>query len=170
MKVESTARRALTLGLLAICAFVPVAWSSPCHAAMNVVLGDSNSEWSPPDKSATSWPRLLFDEDYTDRAFGGASTYHRANDCTEERCWWTENTGVEDVWWIMLGTNDLTDEPETTAEDYMSNMLEIIGLIPAMDIHERLGVDEQDGSTESTESTGALGWHRTIVRGRPLGS
>jgi lysophospholipase L1-like esterase len=97
----------------------------------HVVLGDSNS--TPRGDDWQAWPELLFDGDYVNKAGGGVSTYRVVKACARP-CWWIDRTSEDDTWWIMLGTNDLLDDPDSTPERYEANMRAIIAKIPARDV------------------------------------
>jgi len=101
--------------------------------ATNVVLGDSNSTPRPNDFPV--WPELLFGDDHINHSFDGMSTYDALRVCEPDECWWLNGTSEDDVWWILLGTNDLRVNPDSTAWLYGENMLAIIDLIPAREIH-----------------------------------
>ncbi len=134
--MHRAARAADTLEWIARCLFAAtmlafVAATPSALAATNVVLGDSNS--TPNGDDWYAWPELLFGDHYINKTHGGVSTYDILAGCVEE-CWWLKGTSEEDVWWIMLGTNDLADDPDTTAQRYAENMLAILALIPSQDI------------------------------------
>jgi len=118
--------------LAAIVVAILIAPALPAFAA-NVVLGDSNS--TPRPNEFPTWPELRFGDDHLNRSFGGMSTYDALRVCKPWECWWLNGTSVDDVWWILLGTNDLRVNPDTTAQLYAQNMLKIIDLIPAREIH-----------------------------------
>lgn len=116
---------AMTLATLTAC-------SGGGSSGTNVVLGDSNS--TPRGDDWDAWPELLFGDDYVNKAGGGVSTHRVVAACTGTPCWWIDRSSEEDVWWIMLGTNDLFVDPESTADRYAENLRTIVEAIPARDI------------------------------------
>ncbi len=128
--VERAAAR-LAAALLAACLAACGATEAPREGGTNVVLGDSNS--TPRTDDWQAWPELLFGDDYVNKARGGLSTHQVVDACTEP-CWWIDRTDENDVWWIMLGTNDLVVDPASSPERYEANLRAIIARIPAREI------------------------------------
>ena len=132
-------RRRIAGGLAAAVCWIPlglvlVIVSVPAHAWAGVVrvLGDSLSQ--PPDDGGPSWSELAFGEAAVTWAVGGASTDTYLAGCDPD-CYWLGGAHESDVWWILIGSNELARNPDATAETYRANLLSIIDLIPSEEVH-----------------------------------
>jgi len=103
----------------------------PATAGTNRVLGDSISLGF--YAGITPWPVRAFGEDQFTWAIAGASAGSYVANCRPD-CPWLTGAAPDDVWWIMVGTNELDRDPSATVESYGRNLLRIIELIPSQDI------------------------------------
>ena len=108
------------------------AGASAATAGTNRVLGDSISLGF--YAGIVGWPVRAFGGDQFTWAIAGASAGHYLANCDIPDCRWLVGAEPDDVWWIMLGSNELSRNPEATAESYEQDMLALISLLPSNDI------------------------------------
>jgi lysophospholipase L1-like esterase len=100
-------------------------------AGTNRVLGDSISL---DFYGFMSWPKRAFGDDQVTWAIPGASAGSYVANCNPDCPWLADPGSPDDVWWIMVGVNELERDPNATSTTYGQNLVEIINRIPAHDI------------------------------------
>ena len=123
-------------------AFWLAAPASPARALVNHVIGDSVTA---NDANGVVWTDLAFGATLDDHAVGGAASWDFLDWCNPD-CFWAEGD-ADDIWWIMIGSNDLRLDPSTTGADYHASLL---GLVDA--------IERQSGSTDVRLISSPYAW------------
>lgn len=85
-----------------------------------IVVGDSLSATSQvAGDNVVAWPELVFGDQVTNNAIGGAQTTHFLSTCSITKCWWLNGAAEADMLLIMIGHNDISAgrSPQEIAEN-----------------------------------------------------
>ena len=116
--------------------------ASPALAQTHHVIGDSVAA---NDANSVVWTELAFGAALDDHAVGGAASWDFLDWCDAD-CFWAEGD-ADDIWWILIGSNDLRLDPSTTGADYYAHLL---GMVDA--------IERQSGSTDVRLISSPYAW------------